>query len=215
MKTIILAIRALACCGLVVVSSCATSTGDPSVYQARQDFQSRKKFETKNTYTQGILLGSLVGAAAGAVIGAQNDRAVEGALAGGALGAGGGALYANHKVKQREEYAGKEYNLQVAIKNASSTRAAARKFNDVLASKIGAARADKASLEGTLASSRHVMKGLDQELATQKQALVDARAANLKSSDRSRLSSEIRGLQVQRNRLQDNIGKLTPTEPTL
>ncbi len=215
MKAILPAIKALSCCGLIALSSCATTTGDPSVYQAKREFQGRKKFETKNTYTQGIVGGAILGSLVGGVIGAHNDHALEGALIGGAAGAGGGALYADHKVKQREQYAGREYNLQVAIKNASSTREAARKFNDVLASKVTTARADRASLDGTLASSRDVMNGLDQELATQRQALKDARAANLGSADRSRLSSEINGLQTQRNRLQDNIEKLTPPAPPL
>ncbi len=65
---------------LLWLSGCATST-----YEQRTTAQ-----------------GAAIGATAGAVIGAQNNRVVEGAVIGGALGALTGAVIAERKVKRNE-----------------------------------------------------------------------------------------------------------------
>jgi len=65
---------------LLWFSGCATST-----YEQRTTAQ-----------------GAAIGATAGAVVGAQNNRVVEGAVVGGALGALAGAVIAEQKVKRNQ-----------------------------------------------------------------------------------------------------------------
>ncbi len=56
------------------------------------------------TPTQGAITGGLLGAGTGAVIGDNNHhQAAEGALIGGAIGALGGALYGSDKQRQNEQ----------------------------------------------------------------------------------------------------------------
>ena len=53
---------------------------------------------------QGAVVGGVLGAAAGGVIGHQRGRALEGAAIGGALGAGAGAVYGN--AQDQRQYGG-------------------------------------------------------------------------------------------------------------
>lgn len=54
---------------------------------------------------RGAVVGGLLGAAAGGVIGHQSGRGLEGAAIGGAAGAGAGALYGNAQdQEQRRRY---------------------------------------------------------------------------------------------------------------
>jgi len=53
---------------------------------------------------QGAVVGGLLGAGTGAIIGQQSGRALEGAAIGGALGAGAGALYGN--AQDQRQYGG-------------------------------------------------------------------------------------------------------------
>lgn len=55
-----------------------------------------------NTST-GAVAGGLIGAGAGAIIGNQSGRPLEGAAIGGAIGAGSGALLGNAKDKREEQ----------------------------------------------------------------------------------------------------------------
>ena len=54
---------------------------------------------------RGAATGGLIGAAAGGIIGHQSGRGLEGALIGGAGGAGTGALYGN--ARDQEQYGGR------------------------------------------------------------------------------------------------------------
>ena len=192
-------------------SSCASiSGGDPKVHEARG------KFETRQTYTQGIVGGAFAGAAAGALIGAltggenRGEAAATGAMIGAAGGGIAGGIYANEKVRQRAQYARAEDGLDKAIANAKSTRQAAASFNNTLEGRLRDVRADQKALNGTLADSRAVLMSIDRELEYQRKNLANAKAANLSQSDRNKLSSEIQGLQSQRTRLERNIRKLAP-----
>lgn len=50
---------------------------------------------------RGAMTGGLIGAGAGAIIGHQSGRTLEGAALGGAAGAGAGALYGNSQDKNQ------------------------------------------------------------------------------------------------------------------
>lgn len=87
LKPFILSVMAVASLGL---ASCATHEPAP------------------NTKT-GAVAGGLLGAGAGAIIGHQSGRALEGAAIGGAAGAAGGALLgsaADDRERQRRGYYG-------------------------------------------------------------------------------------------------------------
>ena len=202
---------ATAICGSLLFSSCASiSGGDPKVHEARG------KFETRQTYAQGIVGGAVAGAAAGALIGAltggdnRGEAAARGAMIGAAGGGLAGGIYADEKVRQRAQYARAEDGLDKAIANAKSTRQAATSFNNTLEGRLRDVRADQNALNGTLADSRAVLKSIDRELENQRGNLANAKAANLSQNDRYKLSSEIQGLQSQKTRLERNIRRLAP-----
>lgn len=200
--------------GILAFALVGCYSTDPYVQQARSDFQSRK------TYTQGIVGGALIGAAAGALIGGLNNRKggesfnTKGALAGAGIGAaaGGvaGGVYAHNKVQQRKQYLAMERNLDNAIKNASETRIAARKFNQTLRSRLTAIRAEKTNIRGTIADSKAVLRSIDSEITRQQKFLQYAQSNSLSASDRNRLKSEIGGLRAERSQLVRHIESLTP-----
>lgn len=196
---------------LILMVSCAeTGSGDPQVRSAKQQFKSRK------TYAQGIIGGGLLGAGIGAISGGltgegswDKDRAKKGAVGGGIVGMIGGGIYANQKVRERERYVQLEQNLDVAIKNAQSTRKAASDFNRVLEGRLASVKRDQKVLRGTLADASAVVNSVNQEIDTQTINLSNAQAARLPTQDRKKLESEIGDLKNIRNRLNSNINKLS------
>lgn len=209
-----LATVTLLCAGILLPSCASPTGGDPMVHAARG------KFESRNTYTQGIVGGAVAGAALGAVAGMLLDRdnraqgATRGALIGGTGGAVAGGVYANEKVRERQHYARAEDSLDKAIANATSTRKAAAEFNATLEGRLRGARANQKSLNATLADSRSVLNSVDRELSNQRSNLAEAQANNLTPADRNKLSNEINDLQSQKTRLQNNIRKLAPGSPS-
>ena len=201
---------------LVLGSSCSSTQSKGSVVGgARKEFQSRK------TYTQGIVGGGLLGATVGALAGGLSGKkgwSPQAALTGGGIGAAAGSVaggaHAHQKVKQRKEFAKEEQRLDLAISNAVSTRDAAIKFNQTLESRIATARANKGALQGTLADSKAVLGALDQEIKDQRSTLKAVRAvtaAPVSGDGSARLQKEISALESQRSRLARNIKLLTPS----
>lgn len=181
--------------------------GNPKVREARVQFDSRK------TYTQGIVGGAIIGAALGAAIGALRgggQGAVRGALIGGAAGGLTGGVVADQKVNERRGYQVKDQALDTAIQNASSTRKAAVQFNRTLASQIRTERRNSATVVGTLADARDVLATLKKEKQRQMDVLADASSRGVSPGDRAVLRREIQGLEAERQELTRNIDRLTP-----
>jgi hypothetical protein len=195
------------------VYSAGAATGDPQVRRARQ------KFESRNTYAQGILGGAAIGAGIGALLGAlsaaaRNGDIGKGAGAGALIGAGAGGIagkqYADEKVRQRRAYLAREQALDNAIKNARSTRLAAREFNHVLAARLR--NAQQQSAPGTLADARSVQSALNREIVRQRQVLAKR---DLTQEDRGKLGEEIEGLIREQQQLQSNVNRLSAARRVL
>ena len=206
---------------MIFSSSCSQnpSSGGSVVAGTRKEFQARK------TYTQGIVGGSLLGAGLGLLAGGllgDDGWDPDGALAGAGIGAvsGGvaGGIFANEKVKQRQEYANAEKSLDSAIADAVSTRDAAIKFNEALESQLAVARSKRGALQGTLSDSRAVLAELDREIKTQKANIrvvttTETTTTPISAASAARLQKEISSLEAQRSRLARNIKVLTPNSP--
>ena len=197
----------------VALHNADAATGDPTVRRARA------KFESRNTYAQGVIGGATIGAAIGAILGgliaaSQKQNVAQGAGVGALIGAGTGGIaghqYADQKVRQRREYLAREQALENAIKNSRSTRLAANDFNRVLASRLRDAR--QQSRAGTLADARAVQSALNREIARQRQTLANT---VMSGPNRSELNSEIQGLVREQRQLQSNIDRFGGSLPSV
>lgn len=210
-------VRLTLCCALALqFSACATATRNTTrVHQARNQFQS------KVTYVQGIGLGAVIGAVAGAALGGLqvgggrvgwNPRgAATGAAIGGLSGGTLGGLYAHQKVQQRRYYQGVEGTLDEAIARASTARREATQFNEVLSEELRSVRADARSQRAALNDARAVAQSLNGEIRQQQSNLAQARNLGVSPAERDRLESEIVGLQAERRQLEGYIDRLAPT----
>jgi hypothetical protein len=212
MKSVTL-VRCISLITAVALPTANAATGDPTVRRARAKFESRK------TYTQGIVGGAMIGAAIGALIGGLyaarhggnvGQSAGFGALLGGGTGAVAGGQYADQKVKQRREYLARENALENAIRNARSTRLAANDFNRVLAGRLR--QAQQQSKAGTLADARAVQSALNREIAHQRRTLA---SLDMSASNRSALNAEIQGLMKEQRQLQSNIDRFGVSVPSV
>ncbi len=201
------------------LGGCATG-GDPAVHHARG------KFETRKTYAEGIGGGAIIGAVGGALLGgvlaaATHRNVGQGVLSGAIIGSVGGAAlggaYASHVVHEREAAAGQEAALNRAIKNASSTRAAAAEFNATVHQQIGRARSNSALREHTLADAQAVLGSVNREITHQRQSLAQAQSSGFSAESRQALQAEIEGLEAERHQLESSIDILhhAPPAPTL
>jgi uncharacterized protein YcfJ len=197
----------------IALCNADAATSDQTVRRARA------KFESRNTYAEGIIGGATIGAAIGALLGglyaaSQHQNVAQGAGVGAIIGAGTGAVagknYADQKVRQRREYLAREQGLENAIKNARSTRLAANDFNRVLASRLRDAR--QQSTTGTLSDARAVQSALNREIARQRKLLA---SAAMSVSNRSELNAEIQGLVKEERQLQSNIDRFGTTLPSI
>jgi uncharacterized protein YcfJ len=204
-------LRSTACLLVLALATGCATTGDPRVRQARG------KFQTRRTYTQGIVGGAVVGALLGGAVGAllaarQRGNVGQGALRGALMGTGTGAvtggLYASHVVRQRQAALAQEQALDTAIRNAASTRMAAASFNQTLESRLHQARRDSSRRAGTLADCNTVLRSLNREIAHQQGVLNSASQSRLSASSRSALRSELGGLESERHQLESNIDLL-------
>jgi uncharacterized protein YcfJ len=212
MKSVTL-VRCISLITAVALPTANAATGDPTVRRARAKFESRK------TYTQGIVGGAMIGAAIGALIGGLyaarhggnvGQSAGFGALLGGGTGAVAGGQYADQKVKQRREYLARENALENAIRNARSTRLAANDFNRVLAGRLR--QAQQQSKAGTLADARVVQSALNREIAHRRRTLA---SLDMSASNRSALNAEIQGLMKEQRQLQSNIDRFGVAVPSV
>lgn len=197
----------------VALHNASAATGDPTVRRARA------KFESRNSYAQGVIGGATIGAAIGALLGglyaaSRKQNVAQGAGIGALIGAGTGGIaghqYADQKVRQRREYLAREQALENAIKNSRSTRLAANDFNRVLASRLRDAR--QQSRAGTLADARAVQSALNREIARQRQTLANTA---MSGPNRSELSAEIQGLVKEQRQLQSNIDRFGVSGPSV
>src|SRR5215510_91219 len=101
--------------------------------------------------TEGTAVGALGGALLGAAIGGIATRSAKGAGIGAGIGllTGGvaGFVYANSIVKQREELAGKEDDLDAQIKFARGFHADTKEYNRKLANDLETFKSDIARLD--------------------------------------------------------------------
>ena len=195
-------------CVTFALVSCA-APGDPKVSQARD------KFESRNTYAEGIGIGAAGGAAAGALIGGfsngkkfEANRAAIGAGAGAVAGAATGGAYANQKVQERRAYQRADTGLENAIAQAKSTKKAAAKFNVVLAAEVRKTKAGDADLEGTIHDAEKVLGSIQKEVANQKETLQQAREQGISLTARNELRREIDALGDEESQLNTSIARL-------
>lgn len=212
MKSLTL-VRCISLFTATALSTASAATGDPTVRRARA------KFESRNTYAQGVIGGATIGAAIGALLGglyaaSQKQNVAQGVGIGALIGAGTGGIaghqYADQKVRQRREYLAREQALENAIKNARSTRLAANDFNRVLNSRVRDAW--QQSRAGTLADARAVQSALNREIARQRKALANT---GISGQNRNELNAEIQGLVREQRQLQSNIDRFLPSTPSV
>jgi uncharacterized protein YcfJ len=206
-------VRCISLITAVALSTASAATGDPTVRRARA------KFETRNTYAQGVIGGATIGAAIGAILGglyaaSQHQNVAQGAGVGALIGGGAGGIaganYADQKVRQRREYLAREQALENAIKNARSTRVAANDFNRVLTGRVRDTR--QQSRAGTLADARAVQSALNREITRQRQTLANT---TMSATNRSELNAEIQGLVKEQRQLQSNIDRFGVSTPSV
>lgn len=206
-------LRRITCILLMSAIAAHAAPSDPAVRRARS------KFESRNTYAQGIVGGAAIGATIGALLGglvaaSQKQNVAQGAAFGAVMGAGAGGIagkqYADQKVRERQEYLARERDLDHAIKNARSTRLAANEFNRVLAARLREAREQSPS--ATLADARAVQAAINREIARQRKALAGIATSD---SNRNELNAEIEGLLREQQQLQSNIDRFGTTLPSV
>ena len=188
-------------CLLTLFSSCV-STGP----------QNARIVQAKNTYRQGIIIGGLGGAAAGAIIGNQRggrEERLKGAAIGFAAGVVSGALWANHVVNQRNRYANAELYLDDCIKQADHTLARSRAFNHTLASEIERTEQGDASIAASIADSNEVLASIKREIGMQKSALSRARGERAARPKIAVLERRIMSLESERGMLESHIRRLS------
>jgi len=177
------------------------------------------------TKTEGTLVGAgagaAIGAGIGALIGGRQGAAIGagiGLLAGSALGYGAGAHVANQKAK----FASEEAWLEACLQQARETNAALRTHNHELAGQVAALdrqtkqlqanyaanRADRkqllaeqSNIEKTVQKNAQFIAGAEAEIFAQQKVLADARTNN-RTQESAQLEAEIADLQRQKAQLE-------------
>jgi hypothetical protein len=195
-----------------LLSSCATpQQHDPMVAAER------KKFETRNTYIEGVGAGMVIGAVVGGVIGAGVSvlahqspvtGLIGGAAAGGLIGAGAGAGFAHKRVQERKAALAQEGTLNDEIADARSARSAAREYNNMLSQRLDNEQIEANQRAGALSDSKAVLNDLDREIEREKQYIAGAQSSSMSDSDRRDLGIEIQGLEGEQTQLENNINRL-------
>jgi len=195
---------------IIGMTSCATTSHDPSVRQARDGV-----LKTRTTYLQGAALGALGGAGAGAIIGNQtnNDRGAEiGAIIGGVGGAFAGLAYAQHVVQQRQYYQDAASYLTDCTRVAENRRSNVEKYNSTLSSRTASIRKDQQMIRGTIQDSNQVLAQLREETQRQETALAQARSEGVSSSLIRKHEKKISALKAEERRLVAQVENLSDYE---
>jgi len=179
------------------------------------------------TQTEGTLIGAGAGAAIGAGVGAIVGGG-RGALIGAGVGAltGGmaGLFVGTHVANQKAKFASEEAWLDACLQQAEKTNNALKTYNAELTTQIAdldkqtkqlqtayaARQADKKQLiagqnaiEGKIKETNQVIAGIEREIAGQQKVLAEAKADTSRSDESALLEAEIAALNRQKAKLEE------------
>lgn len=200
-------------CVPVMLVSCVTNDGTThaSVHNPRV-------VAARHTYSQGLVMGTVAGAAIGMGVGRiiANSRNAGAApavvlaatLIGAAVGAAAGGLYAAHVVNQRNQFANAELYLDGCIAQARHSAQRATSYNATLADEIARTRKGDPAVRGMIEDSRAVLDSLNKEIDLQRRAVAQAQSENASPQRIQALNDEIVVLEKRRDSLQFYINGL-------